>query len=864
MKNFLNYTELTYDEIKKSIVSRLSEDSRFANFRESQMYAVLMEIFTATTDFTNYYIERRAEESFLDSAQLRSSIILLSKMLGYVIRRPTPATANIKITLKSIPSGLVAGNVISFPKHSKFIYNGVKYILKDSLTYTLTQTDISNFAAYSDFYIEFEKFSTNESTYGTLKQVFDEDESVSDIKVIQGEIRTHIVLNSNNDQISKPFQVYRIDDTEFSNFYGSEDFGYSYTTGDVSVTNNITRIALGSSPETSFSIDDSDFDNNREFIIDRRSFLNDKSIPQLTNYDSGQFTKFCVIRTNMDDSVELMFADDIIGATGAKTNENIYVRYLATKGSTGNKIGVIGENITYQDYAIGVTQNNITFSFVSNSTGGADIESIDSIKINTPEVFYSLERCVTPRDYVSFLKTIVLTTKQTKNAIAWGEQEETREIYSNKKVANIKLFNVVLFSVLADMYAKTGTKYTSVDIDANVILDEESENNNWFKLLVMSDSVTPLRENYPVAGDLKNIYDKLYTRSQITVKNVYVKPIIQDFNILGNIYLNPLVDKIQTEEKIKDSVYNYLTTKVDFNTPVYISNVIDLIESFLEVNHADIYFSAKDMTELVTTFTSTLDASGVSDISASFPSKPIGCVFNSQINDFEKCDIRDYSYPVPGDKTCYDLYRQVFDSVLSAANYDTLTLNAIYCSMPNFDVKAQKINSTEVRYSLVWPTDNMISEYTCGKTVLDNDDTLESFPPSERNLFLSIMKCYYEKLKVISDSSSQTLSDNNVNLQIEQLLNAGSFCACSLRSILDKKNNIDGISECNNNRRLANSDSIKHFLDNYFIEYVKILRNSLAYDIRKSMLTSYGNISNYSMINEIARIDLSTTNFSYK
>lgn len=86
-KNFLNYTELTYDEIKQRIVSRLSEDSRFSNYKESQLYAMLLEIFTATTDFSNYYLERRAEESFPGTAQLRSSITELSKMLGYIIRK---------------------------------------------------------------------------------------------------------------------------------------------------------------------------------------------------------------------------------------------------------------------------------------------------------------------------------------------------------------------------------------------------------------------------------------------------------------------------------------------------------------------------------------------------------------------------------------------------------------------------------------------------------------------------------------------------------------------------------------------------------------------------------------------------------
>jgi hypothetical protein len=61
MSNFINYTGLTYDDIKSDIRSRLAEDSRFDNFRESALYSVITEIFAATTDFTNYYIERSFE-----------------------------------------------------------------------------------------------------------------------------------------------------------------------------------------------------------------------------------------------------------------------------------------------------------------------------------------------------------------------------------------------------------------------------------------------------------------------------------------------------------------------------------------------------------------------------------------------------------------------------------------------------------------------------------------------------------------------------------------------------------------------------------------------------------------------------------
>lgn len=866
MKTFLNYTDLTYDEIKKSVVSRLSEDSRFANFRESEMNAVLMEIFTATTDFTNYYIERRSEESYLDSAKLRSSIILLSKMLGYIIRRPIPATANIKLQLKKLPQGASANDIISFPRGTKFTYNNKNFILKDSVRYTLTSSDISNFAAYTDYFKEFSNYSTEAGQYGNLKEVFEDGESNTPISVVQGEFRTYTIDNISNAQLGKLFQTYKILDKEFSNIFGSEDYGYSYVNDDIDVTQNFTRVALGTDISTAFAADMNEFSSKREFIIDRRSFLNNDSVPQLSASNSGSNTKYCVVRTTMDDNIELMFGDNIVSSIGAKNNENIYIKYLSTKGGQGNEVGVIDNLIVCQGYQVSpvaYTQNEIEFRFTSNSIGGADIESVDSIKVNAPEIFYSLERCVTPRDYVAFLKTLILTTKQTKNAIAWGEQEETRGIYNNNKVANIKLFNVVLFSVIADMYKKENDTYVSIDTDENVILDSGSYSHNWFRLMVMSDSVTPLREIEPALQDIQNIYDKLYTRSEITVKNIYISPMIQDFDLAGTIYLNPLTDRIQVQKKINNAVYSYLSEITDFNTPIYLSNVIDLIEAYPEVNHADVYFSPKSTINTNTTFTSTIPAAGISEISAAFPTCAIGCVFNSQINTFDKCNVRDFSSPVPGDKTAQDLYRQVFEAYIASEDYSTSTKDAIYCLMPEFNVKLQKINSTDAQYSIVWPTDSTIYENTCGISAATTTSTTVNgvYEPSERNLFLAIMKCYYDKLKAIADEGTKNKIANGVQEELDRFLANTGTCICSLRDII--RNRPPAESACAVAILNSNPNEIQHFLDNYFITYLTTLEDTMAVDTKSGMRDSYGNIVNYSMKNEIARIDLANTVYSY-
>ena len=167
-KNFLSYTNLDYDSIKQNIENRLGQDSRFNTFQESSFYAILSEIFTATTDFSNYYIERRAEESYLDSAKLRSSVTLLSRMLGYTIRRPTPAKTNIKITLKSLPQTKYVGMILLFPRFTKMVMGTKEFLNPITLRYSLTQDDINNFQNINGYFKEFNYYSIESGKEGFL------------------------------------------------------------------------------------------------------------------------------------------------------------------------------------------------------------------------------------------------------------------------------------------------------------------------------------------------------------------------------------------------------------------------------------------------------------------------------------------------------------------------------------------------------------------------------------------------------------------------------------------------------------------------------------------------------------------------
>ncbi len=59
---------------------------------------VLMDLFAYVGDINNYYVDRVANEVFLASATLRSSVVSIANMLGYVPIAMTPATVSLRFT----------------------------------------------------------------------------------------------------------------------------------------------------------------------------------------------------------------------------------------------------------------------------------------------------------------------------------------------------------------------------------------------------------------------------------------------------------------------------------------------------------------------------------------------------------------------------------------------------------------------------------------------------------------------------------------------------------------------------------------------------------------------------------------------
>jgi hypothetical protein len=165
---------------------------------------------------------------------------------------------------------------------------------------------------------------------------------------------------------------------------------------------------------------------NAEFVLANPGVI-DRTV-QVYTKESGQVVQWSrvdkmslatptqsVFTTYVDDNnyTHVLFGDNASGRV-PPTNVEIYVSYRYGTGVAANRLGVNTITVLNNDYA---TQNGITVTNTAAPVGGADIESIESMRYSIPRASALKQRAVTIEDYVNLALQVPGITK----AIAYGE-----------------------------------------------------------------------------------------------------------------------------------------------------------------------------------------------------------------------------------------------------------------------------------------------------------------------------------------------------------------------------------------------------------------------------------------------------------
>ena len=135
----LNITELDFDAIKNNLKDYFASQSEFSDHDfDGSAISVMLDVLSYNTHYNGYYINMLASEAFLDSAQLRDSVV--AKPRCWVTPRSARgAKANVAITVTLSDSPAT----ITIDKNTQFTstINGTSYVFCTSNSHTITPSN---------------------------------------------------------------------------------------------------------------------------------------------------------------------------------------------------------------------------------------------------------------------------------------------------------------------------------------------------------------------------------------------------------------------------------------------------------------------------------------------------------------------------------------------------------------------------------------------------------------------------------------------------------------------------------------------------------------------------------------------------
>ena len=116
MATKLDISELDFDAVKANLKTYLSSQTEFSDYDfEGSGMSVLLDVLAYNTHYLGYNANMLANEMFLDSADLRSSVVSLAKAVGYTPTSATSSTADIKAVVNN-----ATGTSLTMTRGTKF------------------------------------------------------------------------------------------------------------------------------------------------------------------------------------------------------------------------------------------------------------------------------------------------------------------------------------------------------------------------------------------------------------------------------------------------------------------------------------------------------------------------------------------------------------------------------------------------------------------------------------------------------------------------------------------------------------------------------------------------------------------------
>lgn len=155
-KSALRVSELDFSSIRENLKTYLRSQTEFEDFDfEGSGMAVLLDVLSYNTHYMAYFLNMTANEMFLDSAQLRKSIISHAKLMNYVPGSNQGALSKLDITVTPSESEDNVATSLVIDKYTRVLGSAKDGINYPFVTlYSNTATKANGSFSFSNVYVK--------------------------------------------------------------------------------------------------------------------------------------------------------------------------------------------------------------------------------------------------------------------------------------------------------------------------------------------------------------------------------------------------------------------------------------------------------------------------------------------------------------------------------------------------------------------------------------------------------------------------------------------------------------------------------------------------------------------------------------
>ncbi len=410
MATKLEISELDFDGIKDNLKTFLRQQDEFTDYDfEGSGMNTLLDLLAYNTHYLGYNANMLANEMYLDSADLRSSVVSLAKQVGYT---PTSATSSKAVVDVLVNNATGASLTMSAGTQFSTTVDNQSYVFVNKEDVSITPVDgvfkFSNLPIYEGSYLNYkytvstsdldQRFIIPNDGVDTTTLTVKVQESSSDSTTQTYTLATGI---TGLDSTSKVYFLQEVESGRFEVYFGDGVLGKAVADGNIIIMDYITCNRNAPNGATTFTLSGSigGFSSATVTTVDNAANGSEKESIKSIKYNAPRDYTAQDRAVTADDYkvlVKSLYANaqavQVYGGEDAETPDYGKV-YISIKAKSGTNLTVATKNSLVQQlksYAVAsvtpviidpeTTYITLTVDFKFNS--GATVKDVSTLETN--------------------------------------------------------------------------------------------------------------------------------------------------------------------------------------------------------------------------------------------------------------------------------------------------------------------------------------------------------------------------------------------------------------------------------------------------------------------------------------------------